>query len=78
MGVCCFQKKAISIQKKNIFIENREIDGKKKSIINDNDNENDNNNNNKSENKDLDNYSSGPILKLLIHKNEEIEVKNKK
>ena len=42
MGVCCFQKKAISIQKKNIFIENREIDGKKKSIINDNDNDNDN------------------------------------
>ena len=76
MGVCCFQKKAMSIQKKNIFIENREIDGKKKSIINDNDN--DNNDNNKYENKDLDNYSSGPILKLLIHKNEEIEVKNKK
>ena len=52
--------------------------GKKKSIINDNDNDNDNKDNNKSEGKDLDNYSSGPILKLLIHKNEEIEVKNKK
>jgi hypothetical protein len=81
MGVCCVQKGAISIESNNIYIENK-IKKDNNNKVEKNSFENINNNskideNNKSlEQKEKDNYSSGPILKLLIQKSQRTEEKN--
>ena len=80
MGVCCVQKDAISIENNNIYIGNKI---KKNDINNVEISSFENINNNKkdenskpSEQKEIDNYSSGPILKLLIQKSQRSEEKN--
>ena len=64
MGMCCVQKGTISIETNNIYIHNK-ID---KNTQKENNNlvENENSINKKNN----DEYSSGPILKLLIEKSQ--------
>ena len=63
MGICCVQKGSISIETNNIYINNKI----EKNIQKQND-KIDNNKNSSPKKNNLDNYSSGPILKLLIEK----------
>ena len=65
MGICCVQKGSISIETNNIYINNKIG----KNIQKQND-KNDNNKNSSPKKNNLDNYSSGPILKLLIEKSQ--------
>ena len=65
MGICCVQKGSISIETNNIYINNKI----EKNIQKQND-KNDNNKNSSPKKNNLDNYSSGPILKLLIEKSQ--------
>ncbi len=64
MGMCCVQKGSISIETNNIYIHNK---------IEKNTQKQENKldvNENSLEKKNNDNYSSGPILKLLIEKSQ--------
>lgn len=65
MGICCLQKGSISIETNNIYINNKI----EKNIQKQND-KIDNNKNSSPKKNNLDNYSSGPILKLLIEKSQ--------
>jgi len=65
MGICCVQKGSISIETNNIYINNKI----EKNIQKQND-KIDNNKNSSPKKNNLDNYSSGPILKLLIEKSQ--------
>jgi hypothetical protein len=65
MGICCIQKGSISIETNNIYINNKI----EKNIQKQND-KIDNNKNSSPKKNNLDNYSSGPILKLLIEKSQ--------
>ena len=64
MGMCCVQKGTISIETNNIYIHNK---------IDKNTQKENNNlvqNENSIDKKNNDEYSSGPILKLLIEKSQ--------
>ncbi len=81
MGVCCVQKGAISIESNNIYIENKikkdDINKVEQSSFENTNKSNKKDQNNKSlEQNEIDNYSSGPILKLLIQKSQRTEEKN--
>ena len=62
MGMCCVQKGTISIETNNIYIHNKIDKNTQK--------ENNNLVQNENNKKNNDEYSSGPILKLLIEKSQ--------
>ena len=64
MGMCCVQKGTISIETNNIYIHNKIDKNTQKENNNLVQNENSINK------KNNDEYSSGPILKLLIEKSQ--------